>query len=206
MTLSKETVPSRRRFLMRLVVTLSTISVISVLARLLEPLGQTPQASTPAQSFPRLKVGNLSDLKANVPVSFNYPLKEQPNYLVKLGVKVKDGVGPDEDIIAYSAICQHLGCIYSFVAVGDHPQCRPSASFDVPVGYCCCHGTEYDYADDAKVLGGPAPRPVPRVILEAEPSTGDIYAVGMTPPVIYGYGPPGSTDVSLDLKGGTLVA
>jgi arsenite oxidase small subunit len=191
---------------MRVVVALSTVSAISVLARFLEPLGQTAQVSAPAQSFPRLKVARLGDLKANVPISFNYPLKEQPNYLVKLGVKAKDGVGPNSDVVAYSAICQHLGCIYSFVASGDHPKCRPSASFGFPVGFCCCHGSEYDYADDAKVVGGPAPRPVPRVILEYESSSGDIYAVGMAPPVIYGYGPPGSTDTSLDLKGGTPVA
>jgi hypothetical protein len=72
------------------------------------------------------------------------------------------------------------------------------------VMYCCCHGSIYDLGEDAEVIGGPAPRPVPRVILELD-GTGNIYATGMTPPTIYGFGTAGSDDVSADLVGGTLV-
>ena len=62
-----------------------------------------------------------------------------------------------------------------------------------PEGYCCCHGGQYDFLHDAKVLGGPPPRPE-SVILKYDDSSGDIYAIGMGPPTIFGHGPPGTTD------------
>lgn len=155
--------------------------------------------------FPVIMVANLSDLTVNTPVDFNYPLEETPNILVKLGIKVQGGVGPDGDIIAFSQICQHLGCDWGFVAEGSSPSCNSSYKASGPVGYCCCHGSQYDLTNAAKVIGGPAPRPVPQVILYYDSTTGNIYATGMTPPTIFGYDT-GSNNVSNDLQGGTLVS
>ncbi len=70
------------------------------------------------------------------------------------------------------------------------------------MGYCCCHGSQYDLLNGAAVIGGPAPRPVPSVILEVD-SSGNIYATGMNPPTIFGHNT-GSSDVSADLQGGNL--
>jgi arsenite oxidase small subunit len=120
-------------------------------------------------------------------------------------VQAEGGVGPDGDIVAYSQVCQHLGCIYAFIAPGSSPSCDSSYLASGPVGYCCCHGSVYDLANAAKVVGGPAPRPVPMVILSYDSATGNIYATGMTPPTIFGYDT-GSNDVSDDLQGGTLVS
>jgi hypothetical protein len=59
------------------------------------------------------------------------------------------------------------------------------------------------------VIGGPPPRAVPRVLLEYDEATGDVYAVGMGPPTIFGHGPPGTTDpesvLRYDLEGGEIV-
>jgi arsenite oxidase small subunit len=156
-------------------------------------------------SFPRIKVVSLSSLAVNTPVNFNYPLEETPNILVKLGSKVDGGVGPDSDIIAYSNVCQHLGCIYGYVKPGEAAPCNPSFTASGPVGYCCCHGSVFDFANEGAVLAGPSPRPSPRVILEFDSSTGDIFATGMTPPSIFGHST-GSNDVSNDLQGGTIVS
>jgi arsenite oxidase small subunit len=123
--------------------------------------------------------------------------------LVKLGLKAEGGVGPDQDIVAFSQICQHLGCYYAFQPSGTSPTCDSSYKAPGPVGYCCCHGSIYDYLNGAKVIGGPAPRPVPQVILEVD-SSGNIYATGMKPPSIFGHDT-GSSDVSADLQGGNLV-
>ena len=159
----------------------------------------------PASSaFPVIKIANLSDLEAGSPVTFNYPLEETPNILVKLGQEAQGGVGPDGDIVAFSMICQHLGCIWGFVGSGSSPTCNASYKAAGPVGYCCCHGSIYDLDNGAKVIGGPAPRPAPQVILYLDSPTGDIFATGMTPPTIFGYDT-GSSDVSGDLQGGTLV-
>jgi len=167
--------------------------------------GSTSSTSSP---FPQVRVGNISDLTgANLgqTVDFNYPLQETPNVLVKLGVKALNGVGPDGDIVAFSQICQHLGCIWGFVAAGDSPGCDSSYKAKGAVAYCCCHGSQYDLANGAAVIGGPAPRPVPQVTLSYDDSTGDIYATGMTPPTIFGYHT-GSDNTLYDLQGGTPVS
>jgi len=161
-------------------------------------------------AWPKIKVANKNSLQLLTPVTFNYPLTNTPNLLVKLGVKAKGGIGPDKDIVAFSDICQHLGCFYGFVPPSDSPPCNKSYKASLSEGYCCCHGSQYDFVDGAKVIGGPAPRPVPQVQLELDQSTGDIYAVSMGPPTIFGHGPPGTTDPALvlkyDLQGGTVVS
>jgi len=168
---------------------------------------QSSSASTTASTsspFPQVIVANVSDLQVNQPVSFNYPLEETPNIIVKLGVKASGGVGPDGDIVAYSVVCQHLGCIVGFLPAGSAPNCDPTAKASGPQGYCCCHGSVYDLVNGAAVTSGPAPRPVPQVILSVDDS-GDIYATGMTPPSIFGHDT-GSNNVLSDLQGGTLVS
>lgn len=161
-----------------------------------------PPAATP--DFPVVQVANVKDIQESVPINFYYPLSDQPNMLIKLGVKAEGGVGPDGDIIAFSQICQHLGCLYGFVEEGASPACNSSYKAPGPIGYCCCHGSRYDLTEGAKVIGGPAPRPVPQVILYYDSATGDIWATGITPPTIFGFDT-GSSDVSQDLVGGTLV-
>jgi len=153
--------------------------------------------------FPKVKVAQLSDLTVGVPVSFNYPLDDEPNILVKLGEAADGGVGPDGDIVAFSSICQHLGCIYGFQNTGTSPACNTSYTADRPVGYCCCHGTVYDLLHGANVISGPSPRPQPQVTLEVDDS-GNIFATGMGPPTIFGH-QTGSNDVSADLQGGNPV-
>lgn len=196
----------RRNFLKAAIafsVALVVASVSGVARAFSTPTGN--QEGNSATSFPKINVANISDLVQNKPIQFDYPLEETPNVIVKLGVKASGGVGPDGDIVAFSMICQHLGCIYGFVPEGQEPACNPSFNARGPVGYCCCHGSIYDFVNSAAVIGGPSERPVPQVILELDDSTGDIYATGMTPPTVFGHNT-GSNDVSADLQGGTLVS
>lgn len=164
----------------------------------------TSSSSSATSPFPRLMVANVSDISGGQTVVFNYPLTNTPNVLAKLGTKAEGGVGPDEDIVAFSVVCQHLGCIWGYVPEGGSPKCNSSYNAPSPVGYCCCHGSIYDLENGGKVISGPAPRPTPQVTLEFDSSTGDIYAVGMGPPSIFGHDT-GSDDVLNDLQGGTLV-
>jgi arsenite oxidase small subunit len=160
-------------------------------------------------AWPTLKIVNIKSLELLKPFRFNYPLRDTPNVLVKLGLKADNGVGPDGDIVAFSDICQHMGCFYDFIPTGSSPPCNPSYKASIMEGYCCCHGSHYDFVHDAKVIGGPAPRPVPRVILKYDEKTEEIYAIGMSPPTIFGHGPPGTNDPKLvlkyDLQGGDVV-
>jgi Rieske Fe-S protein len=130
---------------------------------------------------------------------FYYPLRNEPNFFLNLtpanGQKpsatnpgawgVPGGVGTNSSIVAYSAICQHLGCpvpAISYYPPGTCPQTWPSPTNTTGAFYihCSCHGSTYDVTDGAANLTGPAVLPLPQVVLDVDAS-GNLYAVGMTP-------------------------
>jgi len=188
-----------RRTFLKIVISVSGLLVIGGIVALTKSTSPAPSENqSTSVTFPRVKVAQLADLQTNQPVLFNYPLDNEPNILVKLGQEAVAGVGPDSDIVAYSALCQHLGCVYGFQAPGTSPKCNSGYQAKSPVGYCCCHDSVFDFLHQAKVVSGPSPRPQPQVILEVD-TAGDIYAVGMTPPSIFGHNT-GSSDVSSDLQ------
>jgi arsenite oxidase small subunit len=197
----------RRTFLKLAAAAGGAITIGALLSTLKAGTFVPPPAVTAA--WPIVIVTNISKLTNLTPLVFYYPLTSTPNYLVKLGVSATGGIGPENDIVAFSAICQHLGCEYGFVAPGGSPPCNASYKAKIPMGYCCCHGSQYDFVHGAKVIGGPAPRPVPMVQLQLDTATGNISAVGMQPPTIFGHGPPGTTNAAsvmqYDLQGGDLV-
>ena len=165
--------------------------------------------TTAQLAWPRIKITNVSSLEPLTALKFNYPLINTPNFLVKMGTPSENGVGPDGDIVAFSMICQHLGYYLGFQPAGTSPPCRSGYKTPVAEGFCCAHGGEYDFARGAAVIGGPPPRPVPRVQLEFDNATGEIYAVAMTGPTIFSHGTAGVTDpasvLKSDLEGGEVV-
>lgn len=113
------------------------------------------------------------------------------------------GVGPFKSIVAYSAICQHLGCappeihFYPpkyFSPGGNVPNYLPSEAYQAALSagaksviHCDCHGSTYDPWHGAGVLTGPTVRPLPYVQLYWDSNTDYIYAVSMNtkaPPII----------------------
>jgi arsenite oxidase small subunit len=121
--------------------------------------------------YPRLTVASVGDLRPNEPVAFSYPLEGQSSVLVDLGEEVPGGVGDNDSIVAYSTLCQHMGCDVQFVADG---------------GYllCPCHQSKYDPAREGNVIQGVAQAPLPRIQLEIDGE--EIVAVGVDG-LIYGY-------------------
>jgi Rieske Fe-S protein len=124
---------------------------------------------------------------------FNYPLRNEPNFLLNLYPQVTtpgivpNAIGTYGSIIAYSAICQHLGCPAPAISYYPPGMCPnktfstktfPSLNFYI---HCSCHGSTYDVTNGASNLTGPAVLPLPQVVLVADPTTGEIYATGMTP-------------------------
>jgi arsenite oxidase small subunit len=205
----------RREFLKASVVVSAALAVggMAAIAKVANETGGDTISTTGGTTFPDYiiqdiksgVVANVNTMTDNQYLTFYYPLDNEPNLIMKLGVPVEYGVGPDSDIVAFSDICQHLGCNPGFVPKGQSPLANPSYVAPEAVMYCPCHGSIYDVTDDAKVIGGPAPYPVPRVILSVD-SSGNIHATGMEPPTIYEHGPAGSTDVDYDLQGGTLIS
>ncbi len=193
---------SRREFL-KVAAAVSAVLALGGMAATMKAVVIPAVPGGGQSTFPRVKVSSLSDLSSGRAVIFNYPLDNEPNVLVKLGQKAAGGVGPDGDIVAFSQVCQHLGCIWQYVPSGGSPQVNPSYIANGPVGYCPCHASVFDLSSGAKVISGPSPRPEPQVQLEVDGS-GDIFATGMGPPSVFGHNT-GSSKVSDDLQGGNPV-
>ena len=121
--------------------------------------------------FPPVAVAKVGDLQPNEPVSFEYPLEGQSSVLVDLGEEVPGGVGDNNSIVAYSALCQHMGCDVQFVSEGGYMLCP-------------CHQSKYDPAREGNVIQGVAQTPLPRIELEIDGD--DVVAVGVDG-LIYGY-------------------
>ena len=128
---------------------------------------------------------------------FNYPLRNEPNFLLNLYPKsgtpdgkngaenVPNSIGTHGSIVAYSAICQHLGCPAPAISYYPPGTCSktfsnktyPTLTFYI---HCSCHGSTYDVTNKAGNLTGPAILPLPQVHLETDAS-GTIYATGVIP-------------------------
>jgi arsenite oxidase small subunit len=193
---------SRRDFL-KVAATISAALAIGGVASILKSIDIPAVPAGTKSAFPRVKVANMRELSIGKVVIFNYPLDNTPNVLAKLGQKGEDGVGPAGDVVAFSQVCQHLGCIWEYVPANASPRVNPSFKATSPVAYCPCHASVFDLTQAARVVSGPSPRPQPQVQLEVDP-VGDIFAIGMGPPSIFGH-QTGSTDVTNDLLGGTPI-
>jgi arsenite oxidase small subunit len=121
--------------------------------------------------YPRFAIAKFGDLQPNKPVSFEYPLKGQQSVLIDLDEEVPGGVGDKNSIVAYSVLCQHMGCQVPYKASGRHFQCP-------------CHQTKYDPAREGYVIQGVAQEPLPRIELEIDGD--DVVATGVNG-LIYGY-------------------
>ncbi len=159
---------------------------------------------------------HTSDLTVNDPavVTFNYPLQNEPNFLLRLGdssnndVKISPvavhipatggsfqspgGVGPYGSVVSASGICQHLGCV--------PPELRfypPTSSTFPGKIHCSCHGSSYDPYTGFSVTAGPTKAPLPSITLSYDSSTDTYAATMMVGPTIYGH--------SSDLTGGNSI-
>jgi len=183
-----------------------------------------PPVSNAESSFPTLLLllpnGNpvhTSDLVVNNPsvVTFDYPLQNEPNFLLRLGdaanndVKIESttvdvpatggkyhspaGVGPYGSVVSSSAICQHLGCI--------PPELRfhPPSSTNFPGQiHCDCHGSTYDPYKGFSVVTGPTKSPLPGLVLSYSSKDDTYSATMLVGSTIYGH--------TTDLSGGNPVS
>jgi len=81
-----------------------------------------------------------------------------------------DIAGTAHGIVAYSAICTHLGCTVRFSE-------EPMEQAPFPHIHCPCHGAMFDPQHGSTVLGGPAPRPLPQLPIKLN-AKGEVIAAG----------------------------
>jgi len=149
-------------------------------ARLVDPAGRPLRARS---------------LAANRNFIFHYPFAGTPCFLLNLGAPTKPaarlktadaqsyewpgGVGADRNIVAYSAICAHRLTYptheISFISYREE---RSAASKFSHVIHCCSEHSQYDPAEGAKVLAGPAPQPLAAILLDYDPQSDNLYATG----------------------------
>ena len=75
--------------------------------------------ATPAPArvdYPSNRLANIADLTVNKPLDVAYPDDEAPSVLLKLGVRVEGGAGPDGDVVGFTTICPHKGFSMSYNA------------------------------------------------------------------------------------------
>ncbi|MFQ5872678.1 MAG: arsenate reductase (azurin) small subunit [Dehalococcoidia bacterium] len=126
-------------------------------------------------SYPRKKIGQLSSLRVKQPLIFNYPDNgaSSMSMLVKLGEQAGGGIGPKQDVVAFTTLCAHMGGPLVGAYQKDHSALGP----------CPLHQSTFDLTRHGMVIAGHATESLPQVLLELEGD--DIYAVGMIG-LIYG--------------------
>ncbi len=81
----------------------------------------------------------------------------------------------DEGFVAYSAVCTHLGCIVGWKRNNKDPEAS--------IIECPCHNSMYDPALGAKVIGGPAPAPLPQIGVKVSKDGTLVFTSGFSGPI-----------------------
>ena len=95
--------------------------------------------------FPPQAIGAIDDVAVGEVKLFSYPTPEDPCILIR--------TAPDT-VVAYSQKCTHLSCAVYYAREQNRLECP-------------CH-EGYFAVEDGRVLQGPPPRPLPRVILRRD--------------------------------------
>lgn len=126
---------------------------------------------------------------------FHYPYATTPCFLLNLGRPVstparlktadehgyewKGGVGTGRSIVAYSAICAHqLAYPTREISFISYRTERSARNRHGNVIHCCAEHSQYDPAQGARVVAGPARQPLAAILLEHDAATDELYAVG----------------------------
>lgn len=137
----------------------------------------------------------LDALQVGTNYVFDYPYSSTPCFLLKLeqaapgAIDLKTesgqpyrwqgGIGAAQNVVAYSAICAHKLTYptkqVSFIGYRSEPS--PVAPGGKVIT-CCSDRSVYDPAAGAKVVSGPAPQPLATILLEHDPKTDEVHAVG----------------------------
>lgn len=153
-----------------------------------------------------------ANLKPETAYVFNYPHAGTPAFLTLMSEPAKDevklksakgeeyvwkaGVGPKNNIVAYSAICAHALAhpTKKNSAITYVPKEIPTISYADAAGapkahngliVCSVHLTAFDPKQGGKVLSGPAEQPLASIVIEHRKKCDTIWAVGVLGPTMF---------------------
>lgn len=141
-------------------------------------------------------------LQPGVAYVFHFPFRATPCFLIDLGQPVSPGdpletktgepyrwpggVGPEQSIVAFSAICAHKmthpAKSVSFInyrsEIINYTNSDDKRAEGRHLIYCCSERSVYDARDGARVLGGPANQPLAAIGLKYNREDESLIATG----------------------------
>jgi Rieske Fe-S protein len=143
-----------------------------------------------------------SALELHANYVFLYPYVSTPCLLLRLGTATRrnvervgadkasyvwpGGVGKDQAVVAYSAICAHaLSYDSRETSFLTYSKARTLLSERGQTITCCSHATIYDPAEGARVVTGPAEFPLAAVQLDYDATSDELTAVGLVGTILF---------------------
>lgn len=120
----------------------------------------------------------VSSLQPLTNYLFHYPFVATPCLLLDLGRAVS-GVGPRRSLVAFSAICSHKLAYPAREVSFIRFQAKASTHSAAERIHCCADHSVYDPAQQAAVVGGPAPDALAAVELVYDAGADTLTAVGI---------------------------
>ena len=168
-----EDVKVGRRFFLK-----STGSVVAAAGATVIPIQSAEAASSSAAigstslPYPQKVIAIVKKMPINEAVGFSYPDSSSPCYAIRMGAPTPGGVGPNEDIVAYSSLCTHMGCPVQYES--------GTKTFK-----CSCHFSMFDAEMGGQMVCGQATENLPRIKLGYDAKTDSVHATGVDG-LIYG--------------------
>ncbi len=137
--------------------------------------GHNESVTAEVRHLPRKQITTLSELVVDQPIDFSYPDDADTDscMLVKTGERSGGGIGEQQDIVAFSSRCTHMGGSLKNEYQAQHKVAGP----------CRLHLTTFDLTRHGMVVAGHATAALPQIILELDGE--GIFATGIVG-LIYG--------------------
>lgn len=126
----------------------------------------TPDVGRATLPYPSKLVSLAKKMPVNSTVAFNFPDESSPCAAIKMGKPVPGGVGPEQDIVAYSTMCSHMGCPVSYD--------QQTRTFRCP-----CHFSTFDAEISGQMVCGQATENLPGIVLKYNAKNDTVTAVGV---------------------------
>ena len=129
---------------------------------------RSPERNPGATVLPygRKVIARAGQLATGVAIPFHFPDDASPCVVIKNDKPVPGGVGPDQNISAFSTMCPHMGCPTAYDATSR-------------VFRCPCHFSMFDAELGGQMVSGQATVDLPEIVLEYDAPSDGVIAVAV---------------------------